>query len=1064
MITRRRFPPIPTLVVVLAAAGCGPIGVAVWAGIEAIQGEDRGHGPPAPSLPLATESVYPFDIASRQEAWSGPAHAVTVGDVDGDGDPDLVVCGTSNLQVLLNPGALPASFVAGPTLPIGAIAAELSDLDRDGTLDLVVASETELSVWSGNGAGGFSRSTGHGLAGRPTRLAVADVDFDGATDAVIALEGTASGGAVAYGNAAGGLDLPTILVGVSPARDVVVLDLDGDAHQVGSSLDAAFVTADGRVEVVFDLPLGGAATTPAPVSGATAVASTINDYNADRDQLVVTLASLRTTTLETTSAAPSELRQASSTGGLQESATMVCAADLSFDDHLEHVSVERSGAIVVAPDWGRTLQRIDADAAAATLADLDGDGAPDLVAVGPTGVTVWLNGRHLLQTQDVLVAEPGPWAPDLVGRAAVGDLLGSPAVDLFDGTVWEGDGTGSFTPATAPAAPPPVGRVFLVNLDGDGDLDGITANDDIAVMTNAGDGTFTVTQRIPTSLNDAVAIADFDGDGRLDLLSDELYKGNLSGVFSPVPDATPQLVQGLYGYGDYYGRGDVVAEDLDGDGDVDAAVSGDPLRVWRNDGGTFTDLGRLDMRVGNSRYGGRVAAGDLDGDGDADLVSVAGDSLYLWENTSTPGSLTVRCREYLLSPLDHSVTPASIDAVDLDDDGDLDLVGPGGMSFVNLGSWRFTPTRWTELTAWADSSSLEPATAVDIDGDGDLDLIHSDGFLRAQPPGSPWWSATWARPRLYNDSYDLATRGTAGDFDDDGYTDAALVIEGRLTVFMGSRGGPVRGMTLSLWANAGALIAADVNGDRRRDLVEVGNPSRVWIGNGGGAFAERSGGFSGVAGSGGAGAADLDGDGDLDLVLVRSGASGGAVYSNDGTGRFAAGQALSTVAHAVAVGDFTGDGLPDALLGADLWTNTGGGSLARSTLGTWTANSIAAGHLNGDSHLDFVVGGDVGQPDRVFHGTGGGAFTEVAVLTYLGTSYARWVQLSDLDQDGDLDLLVISEGRVEVALNDGTGSFATPLVSITGRYPYQRVVVCGDFFGEGRTSLIANLAVYRSGW
>ncbi|NIS75166.1 MAG: VCBS repeat-containing protein, partial [Deltaproteobacteria bacterium] len=59
--------------------------------------------------------------------------------------------------------------------------------------------------------------------------------------------------------------------------------------------------------------------------------------------------------------------------------------------------------------------------------------------------------------------------------------------------------------------------------------------------------------------------------------------------------------------------------DVEGDGDLDIIEgnSGQPNRVWLNDGtGTFADSGQL---LGSSDTTS-VALGDLDGDGDLDIV------------------------------------------------------------------------------------------------------------------------------------------------------------------------------------------------------------------------------------------------------------------------------------------------------------------------------------------------------------------------------------------------------------------------------------------------------------
>jgi Ca2+-binding RTX toxin-like protein len=193
--------------------------------------------------------------------------------------------------------------------------------------------------------------------------------------------------------------------------------------------------------------------------------------------------------------------------------------------------------------------------------------------------------------------------------------------------------------------------------------------------------------------------------------------------------------------------------DLDGDGDFDLVVGNDDgyLLAWRNTGSNAAPV--FAALTGDDNPFDGIAAGDratpafvdLDGDGDLDLV--AGNrygALLAWRNAGSGAEPVFTALTGTDNPFDGiEVDGLSAPAfLDLDGDGDLDLVSGRGQGYNGLQAFRRSGSAeapvFTELTG-ADNpfDSIEnrygftPAF-LDLDGDGDLDLVagDSDGALR----------------------------------------------------------------------------------------------------------------------------------------------------------------------------------------------------------------------------------------------------------------------------------------------------------------------------------------------
>jgi hypothetical protein len=144
-----------------------------------------------------------------------------LGDVDGDGYPDLV--GLEGLFRSVGDGTFEPN--AAWAFPFHPTALALGDLDGDGDLDIVFGNTPagEIVVWHGDGAGAFAEHVR--LPGATSSIDLADFDGDGRLD----LAGRGADAFVRFGDAAGGFGPRVVLdaAGVSP---YVVGDVDGDGR------------------------------------------------------------------------------------------------------------------------------------------------------------------------------------------------------------------------------------------------------------------------------------------------------------------------------------------------------------------------------------------------------------------------------------------------------------------------------------------------------------------------------------------------------------------------------------------------------------------------------------------------------------------------------------------------------------------------------------------------------------------------------------------------------------------------------------------------------------------
>ena len=165
-------------------------------------------------------------------AVSGTPWAVAIGDLNGDGNPDLATPNglSDTVSVLLGKGdgtfGTKTNFAA-PTDPTGIA---IADLNGDGKPDLAASSEgtNQVSVLLGNGNGTFGAATRYPAGSQASFVAAGDLNGDGKADVVTAGFGSAQV-SVLLGNGDGTLQPPVdYAVQTNQYPSVAIGDLNAD--------------------------------------------------------------------------------------------------------------------------------------------------------------------------------------------------------------------------------------------------------------------------------------------------------------------------------------------------------------------------------------------------------------------------------------------------------------------------------------------------------------------------------------------------------------------------------------------------------------------------------------------------------------------------------------------------------------------------------------------------------------------------------------------------------------------------------------------------------------------
>ena len=432
-----------------------------------------------------------FQLASSVLVNVGFPSALAIGDVDGDGIPDLAVTDGFNDLVSIATGRGDGTFNARPSIAVGTgpRALTVGDFKGNGRLDLATANQNgdSVSILLSRGRGRFEVAPAYPTgACCPSSLVVGDFDGDGVVDLA---ETNFPDSTISILKGLGNGRFQTTARTPAPnfPWEMAVADFDGDGH-----LDLAIANQD----------IGGGGNTVSILLG--------------RGDLT-----FQTAPTVTVGSVP----------------TAIVAADLNNDGRPDLAVTNDFGSSVsiLLGNGDGTFQAaptvpVGRNPLALAAADMNGDGCIDLVVANtnqnnmsvPGSISVLLghcDGTFQIAPQVMVGVRPL--------SVAVGDLNGDGQLDLAvvnqfgnpPTSILLGNGDGTFQ--AAPDVSATGDRILIADFNGDGRQDLAVSNlyaNDVTVLLGRGDGTFRVRRLAGVGqAPEFVVQADFNGDGFPDL-------------------------------------------------------------------------------------------------------------------------------------------------------------------------------------------------------------------------------------------------------------------------------------------------------------------------------------------------------------------------------------------------------------------------------------------------------------------------------------------------------------------------------------------------------------------
>jgi hypothetical protein len=896
----------------------------------AIYSGDANFGPNTSAAYVQTVNAVADDALLPPTNYTVDADpsAEVLGDLNGDGIPDLVTVNMEGGDVSVLLGNGDGTFRSAVNYPTGCAPLDLvlADFNRDGNQDLAVTGENGFCVLLGNGDGSFQPPITHS-GSMFGGLAVIDMNRDGIPD--LLAESNDVGVSVFLGNGDGTFQ-PSVTTDISGVMFWAVLDANGDGVP-----DLASMTSDygapvnvwlGNTNGTFQAP------TSSTVENDYPMAMAAGDFNGDgkTDLAVLYLASVAALLGNGDGTFQAPIQSGAAPPGYA-----VAAGDVNGDGKLDLVYAGYGEDIltVALGNGDGTFQPGANTSSEGTgnplIGDFNGDGKPDVAISDHYSNTLSVSLGAQLSGLFIASTHTGSFVAGQIGATYL-LIVTDPEFTPSSGTVTVTDTLPAGLTATAISGSgwscvlptltctrsdtlypgtnyPPI--TLTVNVSSSMELPTVTnlASVSTSAGTTVGMDPTTIILPVEISLNVTPGSSLLDqvvtmtatvgpGDTGTVLFLDGMDALGVSAISAGQAAFTTSLLEaGVHQLRAFYSENAVHA----GFSTITSfTVSAAPAS-------TFAPV--LNDATGSQPTG--IAVGDFNNDGKADLVTAN-------SGANTVSVLLGNGDGTFAAHVDYTVggTPVAVAVGEFNGDGypDLAVINQAGSTFSIL-------------------------------------LGNGDGTFRtatSSPAG--------------NSPSSIAV----GDFNRDGIEDLAVGSASgtTLNVFFGNGDGSFQSPVLSLFDVGTNLLVQDLNGDGNADLLVGSGYFYALLGNGDGTFAESP--WVGF-GSGGLAVGDLNGDGKADVVFPTGASPSLAVELGNGDGTFSGSQTFPTSFNpsSLAIADVNGDGKLD-VIGASSSSSSvivllgnGDGTL-QSPLSYGVGSPSAGmtvGNFNGDDRTDLAV-------------------------------------------------------------------------------------------------------------